>query len=95
MAEHPMFSQYVQDQLREAIGGLAESTATPVMKLGVTLPVSEELLMDHGIIPDTRPPAPPIPRLRRARWAVSDWVWRQRRRAASKLAGFDVEEDRW
>lgn len=42
-----------------------------VQKIGYTMPISAEVAMDHGLIPDTRPPAPKPSLRRRLRW----WWW--------------------
>lgn len=52
-----------------------------------------EMLMDCGVIPDTRPPLPPPTRRVRFRW----WRSRQRERLAywlfRRVAGFGVPEE--
>ena len=64
-----------------------------IVKSAAYLPISNELAMEYGLIPDTRPPAPPIPWWRRLRYRT----WRWRDAAALKLyrlvAGHDPEVD--
>lgn len=60
-----------------------------VQKHTCPIEVPEELLMDLGVIPDTRPPRPPPSRRTRFRW----WLAGQRERAARAayrlIAGYD------
>jgi len=52
-----------------------------VHKIGAYVPVSVELLLDAGAITEEEAremgwtPPPPLPRLRRLRWALSSWWW--------------------
>jgi hypothetical protein len=62
-----------------------------VRKLSAVVPMSEELAMERGLIPDTRPPAPPIPWSRRLRWRVDAAVAQARLRVGSRIAGVDLE----
>lgn len=56
------------------------------------LQVPEELLMDCGVIPDTRPPRPPPSRRTRFRWWRAAARDRLARRAYRVIAGEDVPE---
>jgi hypothetical protein len=68
-----------------------------VHKISAFVSVSEELLMDMGIIPDTRPPSPPPTRRQRFRW----WRAGQREKIArwcyEKISGEEMPdpEDYW
>lgn len=62
-----------------------------VRKIGALVPVSAEMAMDYGVIPDTRTHVPP------SRWTRLRWWWSERRydgrmRVASWVAGFDVTD---
>lgn len=63
-----------------------------ITKNVVQIEVSEDLLMDCGVIPDTRPPRKPPTRRERFRW----WRAAARERAACwayrRIAGYDVPE---
>lgn len=65
-----------------------------VTKHAAYIPVSDELLMDMGVIPDTRE-RKPVPRRTRLRW----WLSARRERAAEAayrlIAGHDVPEQDW
>ena len=63
-----------------------------VRKHTMLVHIPEELLMDEGLIPDTRPPVH-IPWRRRIRWAAQDRIHRARLRVGSWIAGKDL--DRW
>ena len=60
-------------------------------KVSAVIEVSNELLMDYGIIPDTRPKPPPLPWRARARrkiaGTVADWREQTARRAYKIIAG--------
>ncbi len=90
----------LNERLADLLGGMRfewEGTGDqPEPGLAVTknaayLEVSEELLMDFGVIPDTREHKP-IPRRKRFRW----WLSARRERAAELayqlIAGHDVPE---
>lgn len=67
-----------------------------IQKDAVYIPVSEELLMDFGVIPDTRPPRPPVPWHRRLRWKLSAARTRAAEVAYRLISGTDVpERDDW
>jgi hypothetical protein len=53
----------------------------------VTIEVTDELLMDYGIIPDTRPPAVPPSRWTLLRWKLPAWRRQAARRAYRIIAG--------
>jgi len=61
-----------------------------VRKLSAIVDVSDELLMDMGAIPDTRPPRPPLPWKRRMRNRAAGWRERLAGRAYKIIAGYDV-----
>lgn len=67
------------------------------VKYGPMIPVSLDMLMNEGLIPDTRPPAPPAPWRRRLRSRISSAVWRARTRISNRIAGRgpDDECDCW
>lgn len=66
-----------------------------VTKLGHSVLMSDELLMDAGVIPDTRPPVH-IPWHRRARWRWQEWRERAGRKVGGWIAGVDLSErDDW
>lgn len=87
-----------QDRLRAQLGGdpaEPDGGALPLVarKLVSYIEVPDELLMDAGLIPDTRPPRPPLPWRHRLRSKVSDWRERAARRAYKIVAG-DWPDDR-
>lgn len=55
--------------------------------------VSEEMLMDCGVIPDTRPPPPPVPWRRRLRWRLADARERAAALAYRLISGHSLPED--
>ncbi len=59
------------------------------VKFGGYIQVSEEVLMDQGLIPDTRPPLPPPPWRTRLRW----WVEVRRERLGEIIAGRRFDDD--
>lgn len=58
------------------------------------IPVSNELLMDYGLLPDTRPPTV-YTRRQHLRWAAQARVRRIRLRLGSWVAGEDLDPDRY
>lgn len=70
-----------------------DSVALDVRKYGTAMPVSDGLLMDEGLIPDTRPPLPPESRRVRFRRWRREVVYRWRVRAGSWVAGVDLDEE--
>jgi hypothetical protein len=58
------------------------STLHEVKKVGGFIQVSDEVLMDQGVIPDTRPP---YRSSWRVRWSLKWWDWRER--LGEKIAG--------
>lgn len=77
-------------------GGHAETDTTPltVTKYGAHLLVSDEVLMDAGVIPDTRPPVR-IAWHRRLRWRWQAWRERAGRKVGGWIAGVDLSEQDW
>jgi len=63
-----------------------------VRKLSAIAQVPDELLMDMGAIPDTRPPRPPLPRKWRMRNRVAGWRERLAGRAYKIIAGYEVPD---
>lgn len=90
------FQGWLDEALRRAIGD--QETATmpeafdmrSVTKVSHTVPISEGMAMDYGLIPDTRPPVV-ISRRTRFRWWRQDKARSTRMGLASFIAGFDVE----
>lgn len=75
---------------------MPEEPKFEVKKYGAYLPVSEELLMEFGLIPDTRPPVviPLRERLsRRVRWAIAGFRRRLGIRVGSWIANEDLDPD--
>jgi len=70
-----------------------EEPQVAVQKFAAYIQVSEELAMDYGLIPDTRPPPPPVPWRRRLRWRVFELRERFARWAFRRIAGYDMPED--
>lgn len=62
-----------------------------VEKVGAHIPVSDDLLMDTGVIPDTRPPVH-IPWWRRAHWRIQAWRERVGRKVGGWIAGVDLSD---
>lgn len=73
------------------------SFATTTRKLSSVVVVPNEMLMDAGIIPDTRPKPPPPTWRTRLRWKRGEWRERAARRAYKIIAGYwpDNGEDDW
>ncbi len=65
-----------------------------VQKRTAHLPVSTDLLMDMGVIPDTRPPVV-YPLWTRIRWAIQRRVRRARLHLGEWVAGERFDEDAW
>lgn len=66
-----------------------------VVKQSAVLPVSDELLMDEGVIPDTRPPLK-VGWRTRFRWWLSPSRERFGRWLGGKIAGVDLtDRDDW
>ena len=63
-----------------------------VIKMGGYMPISEELAMEYGLIPDTRPPVV-ITRRQRIRWAIRRWVSNTRLRIGSWIAGVELRDE--
>jgi hypothetical protein len=68
-----------------------------VRKLSAVIEVPDELLMDYGLIPDTRPKPPPPSWRTRLRWKRDEWRERTARRAYKVIAGYwpDNGKDDW
>jgi hypothetical protein len=69
-----------------------------VNKMAAYMAMSEGQMMDLGLIPDTRPPAPRPSCRRRARWKVAELVRPVRLRLAARLGGVSregLEEVTW
>jgi hypothetical protein len=63
-----------------------------VTKLSAVIQVPDELLMDAGIIPDTRPPRPPLPWRWRMRNRIGGWREIIARWAFKIIAGYEVPD---
>lgn len=74
-------------------GMTAEYDRTPltVRKIAHLMDVPEGLLMDEGVIPDTRPPVH-ISWRSRMSWRFSAWRERVRRRVGGWIAGVDLSD---
>ena len=59
-----------------------------VQKFGAPVLMSDDTLMDEGLIPDTRPPVH-IPWRRRVRWRIREKVDGLRLRVGARIAGVD------
>lgn len=66
------------------------SDVPPAIKAHGYVFASDELLMDAGVIPDTRPPSPPPPWGRRMRNRADRWRESLARRAYRIIAGYEV-----
>jgi hypothetical protein len=95
------FTDVLNERLAGALTGLRsgqeETGGQPellVTKHAVMLPVSEELLMDCGAIPDTRE-RKPISRRTLRRWRLSARRERLAELAYRLIAGHDVPEREW
>jgi hypothetical protein len=64
-----------------------------VVKQSAYMAVSDDLLMDYGVIPDTRPPVQ-IPWRHRLRWWITARRERVGRKVGSWIAGVDLH-DNW
>jgi hypothetical protein len=62
-------------------------------ELAMHLEISDDLLMDFGVIPDTRPPLPPPSLRTRWRWRIADLRAGVARRAYKLIAGYDPHDD--
>lgn len=73
-----------------------DDTPLSIQKPAAHLVVSEDLLMDAGVIPDTRPPVR-VSRWIRLRWAWRAWRERVGRKVGGWIAGVDLSErdDDW
>lgn len=69
-----------------------------VRRFGYSMPISDELAMEYGLIPDTRPPAPRPSWRQRVRWRFQRAVRPVRLRLAARLGGVsrsELEEMTW
>ncbi|MGP4092959.1 hypothetical protein [Nonomuraea sp. KM90] len=69
-----------------------------VKKMSAHIPISEEMAMDLGLIPDTRPAPPPPTRRQRVRAWVRGTIREVRWRVAAKIGGCSreaIEEVSW
>ena len=69
-----------------------------VARMTSHIPISEEMAMDLGLIPDTRPAPPPPTRRQRAQAWLHDRVLRVRWSLAAKIGGISremIEEESW
>lgn len=57
----------------------------------IAIPLTTEMAMEYGLIPDTRPKAH-TPWRRRMRWRFSNLWWELRRRVGLWIAGIDDPE---
>ena len=88
------FAQYPGDE--------AKSAQLIARKAQAVVPISTHLLMDMGVIPDTRPPRPPTPPPTR-RQRFGEWRARLRMRLATRayeiISGEDaplgLDQDDW
>lgn len=81
----------------DAAGDVRDEEFT-VRKISATLPISEELAMEYGFIPDTRPTPPPPTWRQRVRAKVRHKINNLRWRVAAKIGGTsreDIEEISW
>jgi hypothetical protein len=85
--------------LKGALNGFPESDQPDapfltVKRMGYTLPITNEVLMDEGVIPDTRPKIDLTRRqkLQRARWRLEARIDRWRLRLGSWIAGIDLDQ---
>ncbi|MEU8199530.1 hypothetical protein AB0C10_37675 [Microbispora amethystogenes] len=73
-----------------------EESELTVNKIGTRMPISDELAMEYGLIPDTRPPVVITRReriRRRVRWAVAGFRRRLGIRVGSWIANEDLDPD--
>lgn len=90
----PAAEQWFEEQDAEPDDDSAEPL---IIKAASYIEVSDELLMDYGVIPDTRPPLPPPSWRTRLRWKRGMWRNLAARRAYKVIAGYwpDNGEDDW
>lgn len=77
---------------------MTEEPQYTVRKIGYSMPISDELAMEYGLIPDTRPPAPPPSWRQRMRWQLQRAVRPVRLRLAARIGGVsrtELEEITW
>lgn len=71
-----------------------DTTPLVVTKYSGYLVASDDVLMDAGAIPDTRPPVR-TPWHRRLRWRWQAWRERAGRKVGGWIAGVDLSERDW
>lgn len=70
-----------------------DAAGTPtIIKASAVIQVPYELLMDAGVIPDTRPPLPPPSWRTRLRRKRDQWREAAARRAFRLIAGYEVPD---
>ncbi|MGI5286623.1 hypothetical protein ACQEVF_25245 [Nonomuraea polychroma] len=62
-----------------------------VKKISFHMPISEELAMEYGLIPDTRPPVR-IPWRRRIHWRIQEAIAHARLRLGARIAGVHPQD---
>jgi hypothetical protein len=91
-AAHPVVSRPIVMPMGEPLAPFSQAVQVDdepiIVKAASYIEVPDELLMDLGVIPDTRPPRPPAPWRHRLRNRVSDWRERAARRAYKVIAGY-------
>lgn len=96
----------MEEQAAEAFGSLTPSghwhehtlnAEHNARKVSAIIEVPDELLMDYGLIPDTRPPRPPTPWRWRLRNRIAGWREQSARLAYRAIAGEwpDSGDDDW
>ena len=72
-----------------------EQPVLTVKKIGASVYIDNETLMDHGLIPDIREPVK-VSRYQRARWRVREAVAGVRLKVGEKIAGVTLDDrDDW
>jgi hypothetical protein len=73
-------------------GDEPQATQISYRKLSYLTSMSEDLAMDYGLIPDTRPKPPPPPWYWRLRWRVAELIANVRLRVGARIAGVNPED---
>jgi hypothetical protein len=96
---YPVTLQWFDEQSPEPLGWPVnvDDGKPVIIKAASYIEVPNELLMDYGVIPDTRPKPPPPSWRTRFRWKREQWRERAARRAYRIVAGDwpDDREDDW